>query len=212
MDNYRILIVDDIADIHKDFRKILVPENQSSQNKNMQKMNDLLFGDKQSNDVKLPPFELDSAYQGFEAVKLVEEAKAQRRPYAVAFVDVQMPPGMDGVFTIKKLWEIDPNIQVVICTAYAQYSWQDLVKHLGESDHLFVLKKPFDQIEIVNLAISLTKRWNLNRTLSDSVVVTPAAPKSYERNPNTASAKEKFEQAIESLKKLNKGLDPHKLP
>jgi PAS domain S-box-containing protein len=114
-------------------------------------------------------FLLDSAYQGNEALNLVQRALAEGRPYAVAFVDVRMPPGWDGIETIERLWAIDPDLQIVICTAYADYSWEDLAHRLGESDSVVILKKPFDNIEVLQLADALAKKWLLTRQLRQRV-------------------------------------------
>jgi len=79
----------------------------------------------------------------------------------MAFVDVRMPPGWDGVETTAKIWQKYPDLQVVICTAYSDYSWEEMLKKLGYSDRLVILKKPFDTIEALQLAISLTEKWRL---------------------------------------------------
>lgn len=160
--NYRILVVDDLATIHQDFRKILLPEERSS-SPSMDKMNKLLTD--KTEKAKLPPFQIDSAYQGAEGVEFVHKALAEGKPYAVAFIDVLMPPGEDGVEALSKIWELDRNMQIVICTAYNKYSWEDLRERFGETDRLFVLKKPFDNMEVVQLATSLSKKWNLNRNV-----------------------------------------------
>ena len=79
----------------------------------------------------------------------------------MAFVDVRMPPGWDGVETTAKIWQKYPDLQVVICTAYSDYSWEEMLKKLGYSDRLVILKKPFDNIEVLQLAISMTEKWRL---------------------------------------------------
>ncbi len=76
----------------------------------------------------------------------------------MAFVDVRMPPGWDGVETTARIWEKYSDLQVVICTAYSDYSWEDMLKRLGYSDRLVILKKPFDTIEVLQLAISMTEK------------------------------------------------------
>jgi signal transduction histidine kinase len=78
----------------------------------------------------------------------------------MAFVDVRMPPGIDGVQTIKRLWEIDPNIHCVICSAYSDYSWDQMIEELGQTDKLLILKKPFDPTEIFQIASAFTEKWN----------------------------------------------------
>ena len=105
-------------------------------------------------------FEIDSAFQGEEGLEKMLAAKEADRPYALAFVDVRMPPGWDGIETIRRLWEADSDLQVVVCTAYSDYSWDETIQKLGQSDRLLILKKPFDPIEIRQLACALTEKWN----------------------------------------------------
>jgi len=107
------------------------------------------------------PYELTSAFQGEEGYDILCKACEDGLPFALAFVDMRMPPGWDGVQTIVKLWEKDPTLQVVICTAFSDYSWEQTVEILGESNRLLILKKPFDSIEISMLANALTSKWNM---------------------------------------------------
>jgi signal transduction histidine kinase/DNA-binding response OmpR family regulator len=158
--NRRLLIVDDNRAIHDDFRKILCPSLRADGEKKA--LEDVLFGEVQELP-RLDPFVVDSAYQGQEGLQAVQRACADGRPYAVAFVDVRMPPGWDGIQTTKEIWKVDPEIQVVICTAYSDYSWAEMMSQLGQSDRLVVLKKPFDNIEALQLVHALTTKWELSR-------------------------------------------------
>ncbi len=74
---------------------------------------------------------------------------------------MRMPPGWNGVETIEKIWEKDPSLEVVICTAFSDHSWTDLIKRFGTTDRLLILKKPFDTVEVSQLACSLTEKWYL---------------------------------------------------
>ena len=65
---------------------------------------------------------------------MVKKALEEGRPYAMAFVDIRMPPGWDGVETTLKIWEIDSEIQIVICTAYSDYSWEEMFAAIGNDD------------------------------------------------------------------------------
>jgi PAS domain S-box-containing protein len=152
----RILIIDDNTEIHTDFRKVLAPAAPATGA--LDNVMATFFGPK-ATPASANDFEIDSAYQGKEGLELVQRAIAEGRPYAMAFVDVRMPPGWDGVETITRIWEVDPTIQIVICTAYSDYSWQEIVTQLGKSDRLIILKKPFDGIEVLQLAHSLTEKW-----------------------------------------------------
>ena len=154
--NYKILVVDDNRAIHDDIRKSLAGD--ADQNADLLSDESFLF-DSDEPTVANIRFEIDSAFQGQEGLARVEAKLREGSPYALAFVDVRMPPGWDGIETILKLWEVDPNLQIVICTAYSDYSWKDILSKLGHSDNLLILKKPFDSIEVVQFAHALTRKW-----------------------------------------------------
>lgn len=157
--NSRVLIVDDNQAIHTDFRKILQGKPQAPWQSSGAL--EALLQIKPSEQPVTRQYEVRSAYQGQEAVDLVKQARSEDKPFAMAFVDMRMPPGWDGVETIQHLWEVDPELLCVICTAYSDHSWDEMVRLLGDTDHLLILKKPFDVVEVKQLAAALTKRWNL---------------------------------------------------
>ena len=159
--NRRILLVDDNLSIHDDFRRILVPRNSTV---GLDDAAAALFGvAAEPTTTPSDVFELDTAQQGQEACEKAAVAVASGRRYALAFVDMRMPPGWDGLTTIGKLWEIDPELQVVICTAYSDRSWSEIQAALTARDRWLVLKKPFDKVEVLQLAQALTDKWHLTR-------------------------------------------------
>ena len=155
--NHRILIIDDNRAIHEDLRKVLAGEGEIE--RELRDDEALLFDE---SPVSPTVFEIDSAYQGQDGLEMAKRALAEGRPYALAFVDIRMPPGWDGVETISYLQQADPFLQTVICTAYSDYSWKDIERRLGRSDSLLILKKPFDNIEVIQLAHALTRKWLLS--------------------------------------------------
>jgi diguanylate cyclase (GGDEF)-like protein len=162
IDPRRILIVDDNRAIHEDFRKILVmPEGDDE----LQDLEASLFGETAPARHVPIDFRLDSAYQGADALALVQQALNDHQPYSVAFIDMRMPPGWDGLETIERLWAVDPDLQMVICSAYSDHDWKDVVGRLGRTDNLLVLKKPFDVIEVLQCAHALTSKWRHERAL-----------------------------------------------
>lgn len=162
-ENRRILLIDDNQEIHKDYRKILTSSDAGAE-RALGQLENALFGEApKAPSAPLAGFELDSVLQGQEAYAVVRAALAIGRPYALAFVDMRMPPGWNGVETISRLWEVDPDLQIAICTAYADYSWTEMVATLGRSDKLLILKKPFDAIEVCQIATALTEKWNVTR-------------------------------------------------
>lgn len=158
--NQRILVIDDNESIHEDFRKILVGH---SSNSRIDDSYAALFGVQPNREENTLAFEVDTASQGKDGLEKVRQSLQNNRPYAMAFVDIRMPPGWDGVETVKHLWEADPHLLIVICTAHNDYNWNEMSRELGSMDRWLILKKPFDSIEVRQLAASLTEKWDLAR-------------------------------------------------
>ena len=154
----RVLVIDDNAAIHEDFRKILGA--QTAAGTRLGNAEKLLFGSGKTQ-IERTVFRIDSAYQGQDGLKLVEQAMRENDPYAVAFVDIRMPPGWDGITTLSHLWECAPDLQAVICTAYSDYSWDDMLRRFGKRDNLLILKKPFETVEVLQVAHALANKWEL---------------------------------------------------
>ena len=152
----RVLVIDDSDAIHKDFRRVLSPERKSSLQE-LAQLEDELFGSSSirsgSGEVQ---FEVESAFQGQEGVAKVRHALAEGRPYALVFLDYLMPPGWSGVETLRELRKLSPSVPVVICSAYTDYSWQELMREFGEGPLLTELRKPFNHRELYQLALRLT--------------------------------------------------------
>jgi len=163
--NRRILIVDDVTSIHLDFRKILCADADAEPS--LDTLEQTLFG---TPTVPRQAFILDSAYQGQEALELVNRALATNAPYAMAFIDMRMPPGWDGLQTIEQLWNVDPNLQIALCTAYSDYSFEAIEARLKYNDQLLILKKPFDHLEIRQMASALTWKWQLAQDAALKVI------------------------------------------
>lgn len=158
--NRRVLVIDDNSAIHADFRKILSSGLASAAA--LLESEAALFGEAAASAMPFI-FQIDCASQGQEGVAMVRRAQENRRPYAMAFVDARMPPGWDGIETAARIWEQDPDVQIVICTAYSDYSWREIRKKLVYTDRLVILKKPFDNIEVLQLADALTEKRRLAR-------------------------------------------------
>ena len=157
--NRRILVIDDNRTIHEDFRKILIPAAVPS---DLQQARAALFGDRVASST-VEPFDVDFVDQGQQGFDRVCAARKCGHPYALAVVDMRMPPGWDGLTTIERIWAADPEIQVVICTAYSDLSWNEIASRLGVTDRLLILRKPFDSIEVQQIANALTRKWELGR-------------------------------------------------
>ncbi|HEX8436519.1 hypothetical protein [Archangium sp.] len=153
----RILVIDDSAAIHQDFRRLLCPERRGSPAE-LSLLRAALFGPAPARaEPSGPEFEVDSAYQGQEGVAMVREAVAAGRPYALVFLDYRMPPGGNGVETLRHLWTVHPSQRVVLCSAYSDYSWEEIVQEFGETPLLKELRKPVHGQELRHLALTFTE-------------------------------------------------------
>lgn len=157
--NKRILIIDDKESIHDDFRKILA---ENTQHTLLDRARAAVFGNSGAPKTQTADdYQVDCAFDGHEGLEKVVEAARIGKPYAMAFVDMRMESGWDGLQTIDKLWKVQPSLQVVICSAYSDYTWSEIADKLGQTERFLILKKPFDSVEVRQMACSLTEKWEL---------------------------------------------------
>lgn len=167
LQNQRVLVVDDDELIPQRIQQILSEGHTSSEVTDDASL--------KRNDARncridhVPEFEVDIALCGETGLEMVRKAVSQNRPYAMAFVDMFMPPGWDGVETIEHLWQVDPVLQIVICTACSDYPWRSAIDRLGRPDQILILKKPFDPSEVAQLASALTRKWKMHTQLLQRV-------------------------------------------
>lgn len=165
-----VLVIDDQTSIHDDYRKILTPSAGAASSASLASAKAALFGAEgatrtaaRAADAAAPRFRLLTATQGEDGVRVATDARNADSPVMVAFVDMRMPPGWDGATTIEHLWKHDPRMQVVICSAYSDESLDEIARRLGHSDRLLILKKPFETVEVLQLATALSEKWLAER-------------------------------------------------
>ena len=160
--NNRILVIDDDLDIWQAYQKVLGPASSSADSlvndldKVVDNMLDRSVAAKED-------FQLSFAGQGQEGFALAEAAVQKGEPFALAFVDIRMPPGWDGMETAAKLHKLDPNLEIIIVTAYADHSCDEIVRCVGAAHKLLFFHKPFDPEELRQLTVSLTDKWHIAR-------------------------------------------------
>jgi two-component system sensor histidine kinase/response regulator len=172
--NTRILIVDDLEEIHDAYKTALIEEEDLDNQQLVELANDLFSVSKNERDEKPVPyeklvFEIESAFQGEDGVERVRLSIKEGRPFALLFMDMRMPPGINGLDSLKKVWEIDKDIEAVICTAHTDIKWSDILKEFGHTDKLLILKKPFEFEEIQQIAIAQVLKWNKNEQLNKKI-------------------------------------------
>ncbi len=163
MDSNRILIVDDNESIHEDFRKILNAPRMKESHEDLKQIEMELFEEEdQTYDLSEQlVYRIDSAFQGMESVEMVDKAAEENDPYAMVLMDVRMPPGINGIEAVERIWKKHPLIEMVIVTAFSDYSWENILQTIGKTDRLMFLRKPFDPVTVKQMALALTKKYNL---------------------------------------------------
>ncbi|MCP4113697.1 MAG: response regulator [Desulfobacteraceae bacterium] len=161
--NKRIIVIDDEASILGAFKEILKGPEQISGIDEIAALTDELSQEplEKKTQVPGPDYELATALQGEDGYRTVKDAKNSGNPFSLAFIDVRMPPGWNGVKTARKIRKADPDIEIVIVTAYSDIKQNEIVEEVGKPEKLLYIRKPFDADEIRQLAQSLTRKWEL---------------------------------------------------
>jgi diguanylate cyclase (GGDEF)-like protein len=163
----RILIVDDEAAMHDSYRRSFASQR-SHEGDALGAMAADLWDDAPEASDEEAHYDLLHVTQGLDAVAEVERAQAAGTPFAVAFIDIRMPPGIDGRETARRIRALDPDINIVIVTGFSDFSPLEISKVAGPADKIFYIAKPFEVAEIQQTAAALVARWANDRMLADA--------------------------------------------
>lgn len=159
--NTRVLIVDDQDEIHVDFQEMLSRGNRKTASDDLA---DAFLNESPKNSTAyLPEFKLTHASSGDEAYQIVKTAAESNEPFAVAYVDIRMPPGMDGIETIRQIREFEKNLEIVIMTAYSDKPLHEIVTNMELLHKLLYIRKPVAREEIQQITSSLIEKWNIEQ-------------------------------------------------
>ena len=158
--NKRVLVVDDQHEIHTDFMEMLSPTEVGS---SADEMAEAFLSE--TPEIGLPTFELLHSVSGEDACEVIRAGRNLNRPIALAYVDVRMPPGIDGVETIRQIREIDREVELVVMTAYTERNLPNTIRKLGLPHKLLYIRKPFTREEIQQITLSLVLKWNVEREM-----------------------------------------------
>ncbi len=159
--NYRVLVVDDQEEIHNDFEEMLVSGS------TRRATDDLASAFvAESGKLVLPQFELSHATSGEEACDMARAGRESNRPFAMAYVDVRMPPGTDGIETVRRMRKFERDIEIVIMTAYSDKTLPEIVDDMELLHKLLYIRKPFSREEIQQITLSLVGKWNIEQELA----------------------------------------------
>jgi diguanylate cyclase (GGDEF)-like protein len=166
----RVLIVDDEQPVRESYRKILVNPVESTDRNERLDMRARLFqkGGKAPPVQARPATAFDAIFcNGAEAaVESVRAACAHGRPFAVVFLDMRMPPGPDGVWAAEQIRALDPEAEIVLCTAFSDVDPREISRRVPPEDKLFYLQKPFHPHEVRQIAVALGLKWSAERRIT----------------------------------------------
>ncbi len=183
----RILIVDDDPAVHDSYRMSFAPSADAAALADLAAQ---LFDDVSPEPAQPLRLALDHVHQGDEAVAAVERSMRDDRRFAVAFIDVRMPPGIDGRETARRIRAIDPDVQIVIVTGYSDFSPAQIAHVAGPPDRLFYIAKPFTTEEVVQTATALSHRWHADRALAETRAALAAKVEELEEQARELAANE----------------------
>lgn len=165
----RLLAVDDDSGMLDVYRRVLLPrsDDKDKDDARLAELERRLFNRKSEKSDSVHIFDLTLCRQGDEALKAVKYSIREDNPYAVAFIDVRLPPGPDGVWTAENIRSVDPNIDIVIVTAYSDVLPAEIAGRCPPSEKLFYIQKPFHSHELLQAAVALGGKWRAERRLED---------------------------------------------
>jgi diguanylate cyclase (GGDEF)-like protein len=167
----RVLVADDEAKIRDAYREVFEDPKLSSSRTMIQNLRARVLGAGQSDaPAKADPprrtrFELVFCDGAQSAVAAATEACAASRPFAIVFLDMRMPPGPNGLWAAEQIRALDPEIEIVLCTAYSDVDPAAIASHLPPADKLFYIEKPFHPFEVRQMATALGSKWRAERDL-----------------------------------------------
>lgn len=193
----RILAVDDEQDILDAYRQILCPEHNLRKSER-QELATKLFGQRSATP-STTKFDLVPCRQGNDAVETVKKAVEDNKPFGVAFIDVRLPPGQDGLWTAEHIRKLDPFVEIVIVTAYSDVDPSEISARVLPEDKLLYVQKPFRPQEIRQFASALCAKWTAERCLRKAHAELEERIK--ERTGELKNSNEQLQVEIEGHKK-----------
>jgi diguanylate cyclase (GGDEF)-like protein len=161
----RILVVDDDALLIKEYLRCLGEDYEpDSATSTLSELEKVLFGD-DTDETGAARFSVESRNQGEAAVEAVKQAIAAHQPYSIVFIDIRMPPGIDGIEAAKRIRALDPDVNIVVVTGSMSAEVDNLDAEVPPADKIFFFKKPFHAAECRQLAAALCGKWHADRAL-----------------------------------------------
>ena len=151
-----ILIIDDEQGVHREFELALLHHTHNPETKGSEEPQP---EDALKPDVTKPHHGVEHALSGLAGIQKVKDSLTKGNPFQIAFIEIGMTP-MDGVETMERIWRIDSAVQVVLCAAPGMdASDYDLERRIGRTGKVLFIKRPFDSIEVVQIAVTLSEKW-----------------------------------------------------
>ncbi|MDH3611750.1 MAG: EAL domain-containing protein [Gammaproteobacteria bacterium] len=161
----RILVVDDDVMLIDEYLRCLGEDYEpDSATETLSELEKVLFGE-ETDERGAARFMVETRTQGEPAVEAVEEAVRMQQPYCIVFLDIRMPPGINGIEAAKQIRALDPDVNIVIVTGSMSSEAENLDKQVPPADKIFFFNKPFHAAECRQLAAALCGKWHADMAL-----------------------------------------------
>ncbi len=166
----RVLVADDEPAVREAYRQILLEDNTAQPAAEFSALRDRLFkapvGRSGGKPSRATVFRANFCAGAEAAVASVTEGLRAGDAFAVVFLDVRMPPGPDGVWAAARIRELDPAVEIVICTAYSDVDPGDVGGRVPPEEKLSYLQKPFHPHEIRQMTLTLASKWRAEHRIA----------------------------------------------
>jgi signal transduction histidine kinase len=166
---FRILVADDEPQMRESYKTVLRDfGDRDGGAAAIDSLESELYGDGDAAPKGVERIELTVCTQGEHAIEEAKRAISEGRPYSVAFLDVRMPPGLNGVQAAESIRALDPDMHIVIVTGYSDVGPREITSHVWPPEKLFYVVKPFQPLELQQLTAALTRKWSAERKLLEA--------------------------------------------
>jgi len=161
----RVLVVDDDDKLVSEYLRCLGEDFEPDEAiTTLTDLEKVLFGE-ETDERGAAKFEVQSRNQGEAAVEAVAAAIEAGQPYSIVFLDIRMPPGIDGIEAAKRIRQLDQHINIVVVTGSMSPAPDNLGKQIPPADKVFFFQKPFHATECRQLAAALCGKWHADMAL-----------------------------------------------
>jgi CheY-like chemotaxis protein len=152
----RVLIADDDEHILQCYRTAFGDNHSNDCIETLSSLEAELF-DARPGSEPTPKFDLVACNQGHDAISLATEAAREGKRFDVVILDVRMPPGIDGVEAGCRIRQLDPDVQIVFVTGFADLTMCELARRVPPPVKLHYFNKPISFMRLAESVVDMVR-------------------------------------------------------